>query len=335
MQKPLYHYLYIRSPILKIALGIISTLIMLGVILFVLVTEPARMAAQEGNWTAREIEKGAMIYYNNCSSCHAYDGKAAGYSAPALHSRYFFTQRMQDVEWTGNWSDYVKLTVAAGRPNLPQGTSNDYWTMGKMPTWHVDLGGPLRGDQVDAVTAYVMNWEESALKQTPAEDTWSFFRNILAKDLPYEPNEEGYQAKFDAAVDAARLSGVTSYELEGEVFEFEQGAASNGPQEGVVREPQDLYLAMACLGCHNANEDQTDSNRGPLGPHQGNLHETAPTRVDGLSAEEYVYQSIVEPGAYVVDGYTDGQMPMDFADKMTEEEIQGLVAWLLDPNREE
>lgn len=328
MQKPLYHYLYVRSPILKIALGIVSTLIMLGVILFILLTEDARMASQEANWTAREIEKGAMLYYNNCSSCHGYDGKAAAYSAPALHSRYFFTQRVADVEWTGNWSDYVKLTVAAGRPNLPEGTSVDYWSMGKMPTWHVDLGGPMRGDQVDAVTAYVMNWEASALEQTAAEDTWSFFLNTLSTGLPYEPNEEGYQEKFDAAVSAAKRAGLTTYELEGETFTFEQGVA------GDIDAAELFNVTMACAGCHNMNEIQSDSNFGQPGPHQGNLHEVADTRVDGLSAEEYVYQSIVDPGAHVVDGYVDGVMPMNFSERMSEEEIQALVAWVLDPDRQ-
>lgn len=326
MQKPLYHYLYIRSPILKIALGIISTLVMLGVILFVLFTEPARMASQEANWTAREIEKGAMIYYNNCSSCHASDGRAAAYSAPALNSRYFFTQRAKDVEWTGTWSDYVKLTVAAGRPNLPEGTSNDYWTMEKMPTWHVDLGGPLRGDQVDAVTAYVMNWEESAIKQTPTEDNWSFFLNTLSAGLPYDPSEDGYQAKFDAAIAAAKRAGVTEYEFEGETFTFEQSGS------GEARSPSELYnLAMGCAGCHHLNEDATNEL---AGPNQWNLHETAATRVDGKSAEEYVYESIVNPTAYIVPGYEGVAMPDNFATQMTEEEIDSLVAWLLDPDRE-
>lgn len=353
MQKPLYHYLYIRSPILKIALGIISVLFMLAVIVYTAVTEPVRMEAQVGNWDGREIEKGAMLFHNNCANCHGNHGR--GGAAPALNSRYFFEQRAADVGWTGTQSNFVKLTIAAGRPNLPNAgegeiLKGDQWSMGIMPTWSIDLGGPLRGDQVDAVTAYVMNWESSAVKQTPAEDPWVFFQNVLAKALPYEPDKnesdkEGYEDKVAAAVAAARISGVESYELEGETYEFvteDAAASADESDEEVVRTPQELYAstamdptAMNCAACHNINENQTGSNRGGAGPHQGNLHETAANRVEGLSAEEYVYNSIVNPGDYIVDGYADGVMPRNFAELMSEEEIRGLAAWMLDPNREQ
>jgi hypothetical protein len=65
----------------------------------------------------------------------------------------------------------------------------------------------------------------------------------------------------------------------------------------------------------------------------GNLYETAGTRVPGEDAQTYVHNSIANPGAYVVESYTPGIMPADFAQKMSEEEIQSLVDWILDPNR--
>ena len=39
------------------------------------------------------------------------------------------------------------------------------------------------------------------------------------------------------------------------------------------------------------------------------------------------------PGAHVVESYVAGIMPANFTETMSEEEIRGLVAWLLDPNR--
>jgi len=309
---------------------------MLGVVVYTAVTEPVRMEAQVGNWDGREIEKGAMLYHNNCTTCHGVHG--GGGPAPALNSHYFFTQRITDVGWAGAPSDYVKLTIAAGRPNLPDGVEGDQWVAdGVMPTWSNELGGPLRGDQIDALTAYVMNWESSAIQQTPAEDPWIFFEKGLAKGLPYDPDDDGYQQKLDQAIAAAKAAGETSYEIEGETYEFEVAAVAKAvEEEDLVRSPQELYsnAGMGCVACHNLNENQTPSNIGPVGPHQGNLHETAKTRVDGQSAEEYVYESIVNPGAYVVDGYA-GSMPGDFAERMSEEEIRGLAAWMLDPNREQ
>ena len=52
-----------------------------------------------------------------------------------------------------------------------------------------------------------------------------------------------------------------------------------------------------------------------------------------MSADEYVHTSIVNPNEYVVEGYNPGVMIQTFAQQMTEEEINGLVEWLLDPNR--
>ena len=66
------------------------------------------------------------------------------------------------------------------------------------------------------------------------------------------------------------------------------------------------------------------------------LYERAASRVDDLTAEEYVYQSIVDPRAFAVPTYEDvGQMPQTYAEKLSEDELRALVAWLLDPDREQ
>ncbi len=91
---------------------------------------------------------------------------------------------------------------------------------------------------------------------------------------------------------------------------------------------------MGCSGCHNLDQPQTADNRGPVGPNMGNLPENAATRVAGEDAVTYVHNSIVNPNAHVADGYMGGIMPQNFAERMSEEEINALVEWLLDPNRQ-
>ena len=66
-----------------------------------------------------------------------------------------------------------------------------------------------------------------------------------------------------------------------------------------------------------------------VGPSLYGIGTTAAQRVPGLSAEEYLYQSIVEPDAYVVPGFQAGMMPPDARERLTEEQIQDLVAFLL------
>jgi mono/diheme cytochrome c family protein len=289
--------LYVKSPILKITLGILLALGAIVLMLLVLLTEEARMEAQTASWEGRRIENGADLYYNNCKSCHGPDGRGLPGVGPALNSHYFFTQRAGDVGWAGSLHDYVELTVAAGRPSK----TNTQWAA-VMPTWGNTYGGPMREDQVRAVTAYVMNWEQAALQQTAEQDPWQPF------------------------LDVAKPASQQSIQP-GEAVEEEPAAATEGP-----RDPETLFTVMGCAGCHNLQEAQTANNRGPIGPHLGNLEETALQRVAGMSAEEYVHESIVAPNAFVVQGYPSGIMPQDYGRRMSEEEIQAMVAWLLGGN---
>ena len=87
---------------------------------------------------------------------------------------------------------------------------------------------------------------------------------------------------------------------------------------------------MACAGCHNLNELQSDDSLGQPGPHFGNLAEIAASRVEGEDAATYIYNSITNPNGYVVPGYVQNIMPQNFGETMTEEEIQSMVAWLLE-----
>lgn len=298
MKKPWYSFLYVRSPLAKIFLGIVSVLITIAILLFLGVIEERRMEAQTANWDGRSIEKGADIYANNCANCHGPDGKGLPGVAPALHSKYFFTQRLNDVSWTGSMHDYVALTVAAGRPSKV----SSQWAQ-RMPTWSQRFGGPFRDDQVNNVTAFVLNWEEDALLQGTAEnpDPWQMFADAPTRAIA----EDGSAPAADAA------------------------PAATGPLP-----PQELFVSMGCSGCHNLDAPQDANNRGPVGPNMGNLPENATTRVPGEDATTYIHNSIVNPNAYAVEGYMAGIMPQNFAERMSEDEINALVEWLLNPDRQ-
>ena len=66
-----------------------------------------------------------------------------------------------------------------------------------------------------------------------------------------------------------------------------------------------------------------------VGPALAGVATSAAARVPGLSAQEYLHQSIVDPDAYVVDGFPKGQMLRDTAQRLTEEQIRDLVAFLM------
>ncbi len=66
-----------------------------------------------------------------------------------------------------------------------------------------------------------------------------------------------------------------------------------------------------------------------VGPSLAGVATRAATRIPGMSAEEYLRQSIVNPDAYVVEGYPKGQMVPNLGAILSEEQIDDLVAFLM------
>jgi ferredoxin/mono/diheme cytochrome c family protein len=79
-----------------------------------------------------------------------------------------------------------------------------------------------------------------------------------------------------------------------------------------------------CVICHSIEPD----GRG-VGPSLYGVSVTAATRVPGLSAEEYLRRSIIEPDAYVVEGYPAGQMLPIYEERLSAQELDALVAYLM------
>lgn len=80
---------------------------------------------------------------------------------------------------------------------------------------------------------------------------------------------------------------------------------------------------MACSTCHN-----TDTEKRLIGPGLLNIGTRAASRVEGMSAIDYIHTSIVKPSAYVVDGYPD-IMPKNWGKVFTEDQLNDLMAYLL------
>lgn len=101
----------------------------------------------------------------------------------------------------------------------------------------------------------------------------------------------------------------------------EQVAVAESPAE----RGQALFLdsATTCILCH-----AIEGQGGTRGPDLSGVATRAGTRVAGLSAEEYIRQSILDPTAFVVEGY-DPIMPPGLIKVIGEENLDDLVAFLL------
>jgi len=92
------------------------------------------------------------------------------------------------------------------------------------------------------------------------------------------------------------------------------------PNADPVRGEQHM-TTYACAACHVAG---AANHVAP--PFTG--ADVAATRRPPLTAEEYLYEAIVNPGAYIVEGYPNS-MPQDYRTRISPQEIGDMIAYLL------
>ncbi|MEN8235600.1 MAG: hydrogenase iron-sulfur subunit [Actinomycetota bacterium] len=85
-----------------------------------------------------------------------------------------------------------------------------------------------------------------------------------------------------------------------------------------------LGVNTGCRVCHSLKPGVVI-----IGPSFDGIATRAGSTLSGLTAEEYLYESIVDPDAYVVEGFDPGVMLQNFDDTLTDEQIENLVAFLL------
>jgi len=88
-----------------------------------------------------------------------------------------------------------------------------------------------------------------------------------------------------------------------------------------------LFATKGCIGCHT--HASFPSARMQVGPDLTGVADRAGTRVAGLDARAYIRQSLRDPGAYRVAGYSAVMPDLGF----TDEQIESLTAFLLSPGR--
>jgi len=94
------------------------------------------------------------------------------------------------------------------------------------------------------------------------------------------------------------------------------GNAANGPK---------LFVSKTCSTCHTITK--VAGATGTIGPKLDGLASRAGTRKPGMSAEDYIKESIEKPGAFVVPTFANAMTPT-IRSTMTDQEFADLVAFL-------
>lgn len=85
-----------------------------------------------------------------------------------------------------------------------------------------------------------------------------------------------------------------------------------------------VFTSQGCSGCH-----KVDSDEKLVGPGLLNIFSTASTREVGVSSNDYIYQSIREPSAFIVDTYASPSvMPAFNSSTISEQDMRNLIAYL-------
>lgn len=102
----------------------------------------------------------------------------------------------------------------------------------------------------------------------------------------------------------------------------DQNAANTGLDPETLATAQRLFQAN-CAACHSDKADIV-----LVGPSMVGLAERAGETVPGMDARTYIEESIIDPGAYLNEGYNN-LMPATYAVQFSDEELDALVAYLM------
>ena len=145
----------------RIFIGLLVFLAALALVAAIALGEADRMETYDRAHMGRSIENGAALFESNCVGCHGLQGKGIAGVGPPFNDYDFFVNRLDEIGFSGSLESYIGGSIAAGRP-----VKSADWPA-PMPTWGQTYGGPLRNDQVEDLTSFILNWQGAAVAAGP------------------------------------------------------------------------------------------------------------------------------------------------------------------------
>jgi mono/diheme cytochrome c family protein len=219
--------------------------------------------------------------------------------------------RTSSLNWAGSVRSFIYTTLVHGRPNSVQ-----VWEGQQMVAWGQQAGGPLRPDQLDDLTNFILNYDKGS--------EWTLDDLLALKQFPITATNIANAGPARETIAPANTDPAT---LDLAAIDAELANYAGDPQAG-----QTLYNgALGCAGCHLA------SAVAPL--LEGTWTRVQETRLQdpanaGLTGEQYLAYSILYPGLYLAPGapYIEGIYPnvmlANFSGRLTYQELADLIAYL-------
>ncbi|MEE8389552.1 MAG: c-type cytochrome [Anaerolineae bacterium] len=129
----------------NLLIGAIATILVVALLVVVYLGEETRMDDETKSQRGMLIARGARLFDSYCAGCHGRRGDGLAGINPPLNVEDLWEDR-EDIAFYGTLHDYIALNISAGHPTQ------------RMPSWADDYGGPLRNDQIEDLTQFVLNW---------------------------------------------------------------------------------------------------------------------------------------------------------------------------------
>jgi cytochrome c oxidase subunit 2 len=123
------------------------------------------------------------------------------------------------------------------------------------------------------------------------------------------------------------LSGAVAASLTIATLVVLRNTAPTAPGAALHEQGRTLFQQKGCIGCHSVT-DKGLVSRTPMAPDLSALGQRAAARRPGLAADAYVKESVRQPQAYIVPGFTEIEMPTL---PVSDTEVEAIAAFLLAP----
>lgn len=218
--------------------------------------------------------------------------------------------RLDNLGWVGTHESFVLTTLIHGRP-----VSSSYWPQA-MAAWSQTAGGPLRMDQLEDLVAYIENFDKG--------EAWTLEDLFAVNQFALEPIDPALGGEPVETVGSDHTAALTTIAaLTGDAARGDQLYHGNARSGARVR--------LACTGCHLQEANGT----GPLT--NGTYTRASGERLQepqfaSYTAEQYLVESILQPAAYTVPGFT-GVMPANIGEQLTAQDLADIIAYLQTMNQ--
>ena len=147
---------------------------------------------------------------------------------------------------------------------------------------------------------------------------------IISPDLGPQLVAEAEAGQIEAAPVEEAAPKMLADLSEDEIYAGLEPDVVDAIKNGDLANAETLAVTNACVGCHSL-----DPEAKMTGPTWHNVGDTAVTRIEGMSPAAYLYNSIVAPNDYVVEGFPGNVMTPTFGDTLSTQELGDLIAYLL------